>query len=135
MRLRLVVLFALTAFLLTLAQSLAAKVANDDQTVGTWSGNSTCVERNGPCHDEVNVYHISKIAEKPNSFLVTGSKVVEGKEIVMGTGEWTYDAQKHTLSSEIDGRIFKLTIDGNKMEGTLTWRGSVYRKISLKKEK
>lgn len=91
--------------------------------------------KNSPCHDEVNVYRISKIDEKPNFFLVTGSKVVDGKEIVMGTGEWKYDAQKHTLEWENPGGVFKLTVDGNKMEGTLTVRDTVYRRISLKKEK
>ena len=85
----LVVLYFLAASLSTAAQS-PAKPANDDQQVGgVWRGNSTCVVKDSPCHDEVNVYHISKVAEKPNSFMVTGSKVVDGNEIVMGSGEWT----------------------------------------------
>ena len=136
MRLLVVVLFALTASVLTQAQSPAAKPANDDQQIaGTWKGNSTCVVKDSPCHDEVNVYHISRIAKKPNSFMVTGSKVVDGNEIVMGTAEWAYDAQKHILSCETADRTFKLTVKGDKMDGTLTSGGVVYRRISLKKEK
>ncbi|HEY6968238.1 MAG TPA: hypothetical protein VJA94_03465 [Candidatus Angelobacter sp.] len=136
MRLLVVVLFALAASVLTQAQSPAAKPANDDQQIaGTWRGNSTCIVKDSPCHDEVNVYHISRIAEKPNSFMVSGSKVVDGNEIVMGSGEWTYDAQKHNLSWETAGRTFKFTVKGDKMEGTLTSGGVLYRRIFLKKEK
>jgi len=136
MRLLLVGLYVLTASVLTQAQSPTAKPANGDQQIaGIWRGNSTCVVKDSPCHDEVNVYHISKIAEKPNSFMVTGSKVVDGNEIVMGNGEWTYDAQKHTMSWETAGRIFKLTLKGEKMEGTLTSGGVLYRRIFLKREK
>src|SRR5215467_3638038 len=118
MRLLLVGLYVLTASVLTQAQSPTAKPANDEQQIaGIWRGNSTCVVKDSPCHDEVNVYHISRIAGKPNSFLVTGSRVVDGNEIVMGTSEWTYDVQKQTLSWETAGRTFKLTMKGDKIEG------------------
>ena len=131
-----IVLFVVTASALTPAQSHATKAANDDQQIaGIWKGNSTCVVKNSPCRDEVNVYHISRIAEKPNSFMVTGSKVVDGNEIMMGSGEWTYDAQKRTLSWETADRIFKLAVKGDKLEGTLTSKGGLYRRIFLKKEK
>ena len=136
MRLLLVGLYVLTASVLTQAQSPTAKPANGDQQIaGIWRGNSTCVVKDSPCHDEVNVYHISRIAGKPNSFLVTGSRVVDGNEIVMGTSEWTYDVQKQTLSWETAGRTFKLTMKGDKIEGTLISDGVLYRKISLHKEK
>lgn len=65
------------------------------QIVGTWRGNSVCAVANGPCHEEVNVYRFSDTPAKPNYFFCTASKIVNGKEIVMGTGESTYDVAKH----------------------------------------
>ena|SRR5215813_2597371 len=101
---------------------------------GVWRGNSTCMVKNSPCHDEVNVYRIAKVADKPGMVSVTADKIVDGKEVVMGTFEWKYDAQKHSLDSA-DGR-FHFTVEGNKMEGALTLAdGTVYRRIYLKKEK
>src|SRR5215468_11160330 len=72
--------------------------------IGVWKGNSNCMVKNSPCHDEVNVYRIAKVAGKPDLMTVTGSKIVDGKEIVMGSSDWKYDRQKHTLDSP-DGAI------------------------------
>ena len=126
--------------LFALASPLLAQtgVNNSDNeataaVTGVWRGNSNCMVKDSPCHDEVNVYRITKVNGKPNVVTVTGGKIVESKEIVMGTGEWKYDAQKHFLDSA-DGR-FHFTIDGDKMEGALTLPdGTVYRRIHLKRE-
>ncbi|HYL84500.1 MAG TPA: hypothetical protein VE263_09715 [Candidatus Angelobacter sp.] len=100
---------------------------------GVWRGNSVCVERSSPCHDEVNVYRFSRVEGKANTFLVTASKVVEGKEIVMGSGEWKYDEATKTLESE-KPRIRLAMLRDNWMEGALTLDdGREYRKIRLKK--
>jgi hypothetical protein len=53
---------------------------------GTWRGHSVCLVKSSPCHDEVNVYRFSKLPGKPASFSLTASKVVDDKEIVMGSG-------------------------------------------------
>jgi hypothetical protein len=61
--------------------------------------------------------------------------VVDGKEIPMGTLNWTYDAAAHALRSESSGAIFDLIIDGYKIEGRLTLSdNTVYRRIHLEKE-
>src|SRR5215467_3194236 len=100
---------------------------------GVWRGNSNCMVKPSPCHDEVNVYRIAKVNGKPNIVSVTADKIVDGKEVVMGTLESKYDPQKHSLDS-LDGR-FHFTVDGNKMEGALTLPdGTVYRRIHLKRE-
>jgi hypothetical protein len=100
---------------------------------GTWRGNSVCVVKNSPCHDEVNVYRFSEAAGKPNIFSVTAGKVVDGREIVMGTGEWKYDAEKQVV--ECEKPTIRLTVNGDKMEGALTLKdGTDYRRIYLKKE-
>ena len=110
----------------------AKDLANDD-IAGVWRGNSNCMVKNSPCHDEINVYRIAKVSGKPEMMKVTGSKIVDGKEVVMGSSDWKYDAQKHTLDSS-DGAIH-LDIAGNKIEGALTLRDkTVYRRIHLKKE-
>ena len=73
-----------------------------------------------------------KIAGRADAFLVTASKVVEGKEIEMGSGEWKYDEKKQVVESR-EPRI-RLSIQGDKMQGLLTLPdGTQYRKIYLKK--
>ena len=117
------------------AQDKPAPNKTDSQIPGTWRGNSVCMVENSPCRDESNVYHFTEIPAKPGSFSVTASKIVDGKEIVMGTSESKYDSQKHVLEGESPGGIFRFTVDGNKMEGTLTTKDNVvYRRIHLKKE-
>src|ERR1700751_4385374 len=76
-------------------QSAGTKAGGEDADstiAGTWRGSSTCLVKGSACRDEVNVYRFAKQAERPGLFSVTASKVVDGKEIVMGRGDWTYDA-------------------------------------------
>jgi hypothetical protein len=118
------------------AQDTRAQAAAEDvvsQIVGTWRGNSVCTVKDSPCHDEVNVYRFSKLAGRPGSFTGTASKVVDGREIVMGSGEWTYDSEKRVL--ECKAPAIRLVMTENKMEGSLTSaNGTVYRRVYLKKE-
>jgi hypothetical protein len=105
------------------------------QIAGVWRGNSVCEVANSPCHNEVNVYRISEIAGRPGWFSVKGTKIVDGKEIVMGTGDWKYDQESHALTTEGPGGRFRLTISGNRIEGTLTLQdGTVFRRIFLQRE-
>lgn len=117
-------------------QATAATTSPDDvrsKIAGVWRGHSVCEDKTGPCHDEVNVYRFSSVAGHPDTFSVTASKVVDRKEIVMGTSEWKYDEQKHIVASEKPS--IQLAIEGDKMEGALTLEdGRVYRRIYLKKE-
>lgn len=114
------------------AQSNGAKSSADD-IAGVWRGNSTCMIKDSPCHDEVNVYRIARVAGKPGLMTVTGAKIVDGREIVMGSSDWKYSADKHTLDSP-DGAIH-LDLNGDKIEGALTLADkTIYRRIHLKKE-
>jgi hypothetical protein len=134
----LAVLFTSLATFFCSAQATGGKNATGDaqaRIAGTWRGNSVCAVQNSPCHDEINVYRFSEIAGKPGIFSVAGSKVVDGKEIVMGTGEWRYDAENHALQSENSVGTFRLIVQGNKMEGNLTLRDhTVYRLIHLTRQ-
>jgi len=101
--------------------------------VGVWRGHSVCTDKNSACHDEINVYRFTVISGRPNWFTVTASKVVDGKEIVMGSGEWKFDEKKKVLETERP--MIRMTIEGKKMEGALSLaHGTVYRRIYLEKE-
>ena len=109
------------------AEDVRARIA------GVWRGHSECAVKNSPCHDEVNVYRFSKVAGDPNKFSATASKVVDGKEVVMGSSDWKYDEKKRVV--ECEKPSIQLMITGDKMEGALKLDdGTVYRRIYLKKE-
>lgn len=118
------------------SQNTAAKRDREDvrpTIAGVWRGHSECAVKDSPCHDEINVYRFSKDSADPNKFSVKASKVVDGKEVVMGTSEWTYDEKNQVM--ECEKPSIRLTIHGDKMEGALTLDdGTVYRRIYLKKE-
>jgi hypothetical protein len=110
--------------------------ADPQVVVGVWRGHSVCIVRDSPCHDEVNVYHVSAIPSKPGIYFVSGNKIVDGKEEVMGTGEWKYDAIAHVLSHEVPHGVFRLKLEGGKMEGDLKLPdGTLFRQIFLEKDK
>jgi hypothetical protein len=113
---------------LNVPQPLESKAA----VTGTWRGQSTCEIKASACRDELNIYGISDIPEKSGRVAVTGSKIVDGHEVVMGTLEWSYDAQKHALQSP-DG-AFQLTLNDDHLEGTLTRDNAVFRRIFLTKQ-
>jgi hypothetical protein len=114
-----------------------SSAADDESKIGgTWRGDSVCVEKGTSCHDEIAVYRIVSIPGKRGYLVVTGGKVVEGKEIVMGSGEWRYDSEKHTLTGELPKGVITLKIEGDKIEGTFTLPDkTVLRRITLKKSK
>ena len=100
---------------------------------GVWRGNSVCLDKNSSCHDEVNVYRFAKIADRPDLFLVTASKVVDGREVEMGSSEFKYDEKTKNVECE-KPRIRLTILRDNWMEGALTLEdGKEYRKIRLKK--
>jgi len=110
--------------------------AGADAVAGVWRGHSVCMVKNSPCHDEVNVYRVSIIREKPGVFFVSGNKVVDSKEEAMGTGEWTYNSGTHLLTYEFPRGLFRLKVEGEKMEGDLKLPdGTLYRQIFLEKDK
>jgi hypothetical protein len=130
-------------FLMTLAggwgragQNAGSKTDGEDLRLtiaGVWRGHSVCVDKDSPCHDEVNVYRFARVAGRPNEFSVTASKIVDGKEILMGSGTWKYDEKAKVVESEKPP--IRMMIEGRKMEGTLNLAdGTAYRRIYLEKE-
>ncbi len=116
------------------ARQRKAAPPDDSVVVGDWRGDSICVVRESACHDEDSLYHVTRLVEKPGWFSMKLDKIVDGKPVTMGTVECSYDSAKQTLSCEFARGAFRFTIQGNKMEGSMTLTdGSLWRKISLKK--
>ena len=103
---------------------------------GVWKGTSLCQVKNSPCHDENVVYHISKNSPG-KSYEMIANKIVNGKEVGMGTLTFTYDEkQKVFVSVDSEHRAtWEFTITGNAMKGTLMYDGDLYRIVDVKKEK
>jgi len=116
------------------AASKAALAQDEEALAGNWSGESLCQAKNSPCQDEKVVYHISQSRE-PGKVKVNADKIVDGKVINMGTLDFTYDKKDGTLVNETSGRVWRLTVKGNSMQGALTLPDkTIYRRITLKKE-
>jgi len=112
----------------------ASRAGEERKLEGTWRGDSLCVEKGAACHDEVAVYRIATMPGKRGYLMVAGGKVVDGKEIVMGSGEWRYDSEKQTLSVELPRGVITLKLNGDKLEGTFILPDkTVFRRITLKK--
>ena len=116
------------------APVISSDTGDESKIAGTWRGDSVCVQKGTACHDEIAVYRIATIPGKRDYLMVTGGKVVNGKEIVMGSGEWLYDSGKHTLTTDMPSGVITLKIAGDKIEGTFTLPDkTVLRRITLKK--
>jgi hypothetical protein len=118
------------------AGQTATQPTAQPQIAGVWRGNSVCTVKNSPCHDETNVYRIAAVTGRPGRFKVTASKILDGKEIVMGPVlQWDYDFTKRTLTTMVGNGHFQLKVDGDRIEGDLTLADeTVYRRIHLVRE-
>jgi len=117
-------------FLLTLG-----KVSTAQSLIGVWKGTSLCQIKNSPCHDESVVYHISKNGSG-DSYQISASKIIDGKEDDMGTLNFTFDPQLNILVSvDSANKIrWEFKVTGKEMHGTLMSKGNLSRIIDLKKE-
>ena len=98
--------------------------------VGDWSGTSLCQVKPSACHDENVFYHLSNPNE--DKITIQADKIVDGKPINMGSGDWTYQKSARSLTFEIPRGTWKLIVDGDTMDGTLTNPdGTVFRKVHL----
>lgn len=120
------------------------RAQNDvDKLVGDWSGESICVnkEKFPACKDEVVVYHIKKVADKPNTINLSADKIVNGKPEFMAEFDFVFDPKKQTLTTEFKNERVHLLIEfqvkGNAMEGSMISLPdkTVARSIKVKKDK
>ena len=102
---------------------------------GIWRGQASCEQKESACRDETVVYRVSPLQDKPDSFSVSADKIVDGKAVNMGTLEFRYIAAQQALVCEYAQGIWRLSVDGAKLEGTLTRPdGIVFRRVALRKE-
>ena len=102
--------------------------------VGDWSGTSLCQVKPSPCHDEQVVFRLSH--PQKGTITVQADKIVDGKPVTMGVGDWSYDPVSQALSWEIPRGTWKLVVDGDDMSGTLITRDNVvFRKVHLRRSK
>jgi hypothetical protein len=112
----------------------AAGQAGDEESslVGDWRGESVCQVRESACHDEDSLYHVEKLSGKPHWISMRLDKIVQGKPVTMGTVECLHAVDNDTLTCEFPRGVFRFTVTGNKMQGTMTLPDkTVWRKISL----
>lgn len=126
-------LYTILFISLLASQSIWGQTMADSSVVGRWKGNSVCQVKNSPCHDELNVYYISK-APGIDSFKISAMKIVNGKEEEMGILNYKLDRLHHTLVSTDYNSLWTLHLRGDDLDGTLHARGSLYRIIKLKKQ-
>jgi hypothetical protein len=101
---------------------------------GKWRGTSICTIRDSPCHDEQVVYTVSK-PDSAGKHMIQMDKVVAGKQELMGTLNCVFDKAASTISCPMKDKVWKFTVSGNNMTGTLTLDdGRLYRNISVTKD-
>jgi hypothetical protein len=122
-------------WILTLLVGACLRVSAADSPVGIWRGDSLCATDASSCKNEKVVYYIEAVADKPDYVSIRADKIVDGKAITMGSGEWEYNQAKQTLSWQANQRLWLLTINGKRIEGTLTLPGNIiFRRMALKKD-
>jgi len=101
---------------------------------GVWRGDSVCATDAPSCRNETVVYYIKSVPDKPQVMFVQADKIVGGKAITMGAGEWECDATGKTLTLRTEERSWRLQFAQDQIEGVLTLAdGTVFRKMTLKR--
>jgi hypothetical protein len=101
---------------------------------GNWYGDSVCQVENSPCKTEKVVYRLIQMDDAATKFMMQADKIINEKPEFMGTIEFQFDEKSKTLLGKYRNDVWKFTIKGQEMEGTLTLAdGTVYRRIKVAK--
>ena len=123
------------ALIAACTSAIIAAALDDSKLWGDWRGDSICVATGTACRDETVIFHIKKIPGKPGYVSVVGDKILNGATIAMGTLEFQYNSNKQSLVCENGQGVWLFTVEGNRMEGTLTRPDTtIFRRVTLKKE-
>lgn len=131
--------FPLTGLLVLLAGSATAHrqaplQKSQTEPLGVWTGSSICQQRQSACRDESVIYTITAGDKNSRVVRVSADKVVDGKRINMGSGDYDFDPASHTLSHSDQYGAWKLTVNRDELSGTMTLPdGTLFRRVSLKK--
>jgi hypothetical protein len=102
---------------------------------GIWRGQSSCTQKESACREETVVYRFSPLHGEPGSFSVSADKIVDGKAVNMGTLKFLYVEDQRALVCKYAQGIWRLSVDGEEIRGTLTRPdGSLFRRVLLHKE-
>ncbi len=116
------------------ASATKKRFPSGDPLEGIWKGNSICQVKNSPCHDEVVVYYVSKMAGS-NNYKITANKIVNGVEEGMGDLICSYDSSKQQLTCDkMKDAAWSFQIHNNTMSGKLYYKKSLFRLIEVSKE-
>jgi hypothetical protein len=129
-------------FLCFLALTAAAPERDDRRAplLGVWTGSSLCTDVRPACHDEQALYRILPSDDRDAPVRMSMAKVVNGKEVVMGTLPFSVDFVHQTLSSEYkqgpNHILWSFAWTGKELTGTLKLlpNGEVVRNIKLHKQ-
>jgi len=122
------IVMGLAALLASLA--LGAPAATP---AGDWRGSSLCQVHPSPCNDEQAAYHITAAG---SGFHMVMNKIVGGEEQKMGAIDAAFDATSATLTGTTHDRQgrpgeWRFVLAGDRLSGTLTVGGTVYRRIEV----
>jgi hypothetical protein len=131
----LAILFGLSLALHCAMQSGAgAKSANNSAVLGDWHGTSLCLVKPSACHDEEALYHVRRAPENPGGLAMQADKIVDGKPVVMGDSDCSYDATKKLLRCDFPKGYVELTLEGDRLEGAMFLTDKTrWREIKLKR--
>jgi hypothetical protein len=112
-------------------------LAADDRAklAGNWPGDSICLDRQSACHEEKVVYRIALYPSDTTRVKVQGDKIVNGRAVTMGVGDYNWDEKKNELTHEDQFGAWKIVVKGDTMDGMMTSpAGTAFRHLTLKKD-
>jgi len=121
---------------LSLFGQSGANPKSDKGPVGIWRGESRCVVKPSACNDETALYRIAANARAQDRLMVSAGKIVDGREVSMGSSECSYPVKTHVIACSLpNGNSLHLEVTGDTIEGTYTLRdGKLWRNISLHRD-
>ncbi|HEY1337388.1 MAG TPA: hypothetical protein VGF59_07745 [Bryobacteraceae bacterium] len=101
---------------------------------GDWKGDSICTAAAIGCRNEKVVWHVVRMPEKPGWVTVKGDRMENGKPVAMGALEFRYDEESRALVCEGPQGVWRVTVEENRIEGTLTRPDkTMFRRVSLRR--
>lgn len=94
-----------------------------DRVLGFWHGTSDCVEKGGPCHDEIVRYDFRNVPGKPDSIRLEAYKIVDGRFVSMGGLNGAWEAASRSVICEYSNArthvLWRFEAHGESLVGTL----------------
>ena len=92
---------------------------DESALLGDWHGTSLCLVKPSACHDEEALYHVKALPQQSGKFSLQADKIVDGKPVVMGTADCSYDAPKRLLRCDFPKGYIELTLQNDHLDGSM----------------